>query len=139
MDIVTVKYVRYRKEFKSTVMGEVFKMNFHFDCNSICLVYLLTCRICEKQYTGSTITKFRERFNQYKSSLKLYSKGRRDFKQKKLLQHFYSRNHQGTHNDMISQIIDFCDPNDQEKQENFWMHKLRTLYPNGLNHKKIDQ
>ena len=36
------------KEFKSTVTGEVFKMNFHFDCNSICVVYLLTCRVCKK-------------------------------------------------------------------------------------------
>ena len=70
------------KEFKSTVTGEVFKMNFHFDCNSVCVVYLLTCRICKKQYTGSTITRFRERFNQYKSNLKLYGERRRDFKQK---------------------------------------------------------
>ena len=127
------------KEFKSTVTGEVFKMNFHFDCNSVCVVYLLTCRICKKQYTGSTITRFRERFNQYKSKLKSYGEGQRDFKQKKLLEHFYNHDNHGTHNDMIFQIIDFCDPNDQEKRENFWMHKLRTLYPDGLNHKKINQ
>ena len=69
------------KEFKSTVTGEVFKMNFHFDCNSICVVYLLNCRICKKQYTGSAVTKFRQRFNQYKSNLKLHGEGRRDFKQ----------------------------------------------------------
>ena len=25
------------------------------------------------------------------------------------------------------QIIDFCDPKDQEKREDFWMHKLKTL------------
>ena len=55
------------KGFKCTVTGEVFKMNFQTDCNSICVVYLLTCRICEKQYNDSAITKFRERFNQYKS------------------------------------------------------------------------
>ena len=76
------------KEFKSTVIGEVFKKNFHFDCNSICVVYLLTCGICKKQKTGSTNTRFRERFNQYKSSLNLYGKKRRDFKQKMLLEHF---------------------------------------------------
>ena len=85
------------KEFKSTITWEVFKINFHFDCNSICLVYLLTCRICKKQYTDSTITRFRERFNQYKSNLKLYGEGQRDFKQKKLLEHFYSHDHHGTH------------------------------------------
>ena len=34
-------------------------------------------------------------------------------------------------------IIDFYDPNDQEKHENFWMNKLRTLYLEGLNYKRI--
>ena len=125
------------KEFLSTVTGEVFKINFHFDCNNICVVPLLTFRICKKQYTGSTITRFREWFNHHKSNLKLYGEGRRHFKQKKLLEYFYSHNHNGTHKDMIVQIIDVCDPNYQEKQENFWMHKLRTLYPDGLNHKKL--
>ena len=94
-------------------------MNFHFDCNSICVVYLLTCRICKKQYTGSTITRFREQLTLYKSNLKLYGQGRRDFKQKTLLEHCYCHDHHGKHNDMIVQIIDFCDPNDQEKRENF--------------------
>ena len=32
------------KEFNSTVTGEVFKMNFHFDCNSICVVHLQAYR-----------------------------------------------------------------------------------------------
>ena len=56
-----------------------------------------------------------------------------DFKQIKLLEQFYSHHHHGTHSDMIVQIIDFCDPNDQEK------HKLRTLYLDELNHKKVNQ
>ena len=49
---------------------------------------ILTCRICKKEYTGSTITRFRERFNQYKPNLKLYDERRRDFKQEKLWEHF---------------------------------------------------
>ena len=67
----------------------------------------------------------------------MYGEGQRDFKKrKKLLEHFCSHNHHGTYNDMIVQIIDVCDLNDQEKQENFLMHELRLLYPDGLNHKK---
>ena len=50
------------------------------------------------------------------------------------LEHFYSHDHHGAHNDIIGEIIDFCDPHDQEKRENFWIHKLRTLYPDGLSH-----
>ena len=40
---------------------------------------------------------------------------------------------------MIVQIIDFCNPNNLEKREDFWMDKLRTLYLEGLNMKRINQ
>ena len=40
---------------------------------------------------------------------------------------------------MIVQIIDFCDPNNQEKREDFWMYKLQTLYSEGLNTKIINK
>ena len=69
-------------KFRSTVKGEENKMNFHFNCNSVCAIYLLTCKVCGKQYTESTVTKFRSRFNQYKSNIKLYGEGRRGFAQK---------------------------------------------------------
>ena len=36
------------KQFKSTVTGEIYKINFHFDCNSLCVVYLITCKVCKK-------------------------------------------------------------------------------------------
>ena len=109
------------KQFKSTLTGEIYKTNFHFDCNSLCVVYLITCKVCKKQYTGSTVTKFRARFNQYKSNLKLYGEGRRGFFQEKLIEHFLNHGHNGSYKDMMVEIIDFCDPNDQEKREGFWM------------------
>ena len=40
---------------------------------------------------------------------------------------------------MMVQIINFCDPNDQEKRKDFWMDKLQTLYSKGLNMKTINQ
>ena len=54
------------KEFGSTVNGEIYKINFHFDCNSLIVSYLITCKVCKKQYTGSAVTELRGRFNQYK-------------------------------------------------------------------------
>ena len=129
-DICNILYPS--NQFRSTVTGEVYKMNFYFNCNSDCVVYLLTCKICAKQYTGSTITKSRSIFNQYKSNIKLYGEERGRFVQRKLRENFYSQNHHGTHGDMIGH----CDPNDQEKHENFWMQKLKTLCPDGLNQKR---
>ena len=35
--------------------------------------------------------------------------------------------------------MDFCDPNDQEKHGDFWMHKLQTFYPDELYMKRVNQ
>ena len=115
------------KEFKSRVTMEIYKTNFHFDCNNVCVVYLITCKVCKKQYTGSTVKKFRARFNQYKSNLNLYGEGRREFFQEKLIEYFFNHGQNGSYKDMMVQIIDFCYPNNQEKREDFWMDKLRNF------------
>ena len=41
--------------FSSTTTGGAYKMNQQFNCNSKCLVYLLTCMVCLKQYVGQTV------------------------------------------------------------------------------------
>ena len=40
--------------FTSTVTHTSYKINRSFDCNDKCLICLLTCKICLKQYVGST-------------------------------------------------------------------------------------
>ena len=45
--------------FTSTIAGESFKINHHLCCNDKCLIYLLTCKVCKKQYTGKTVDRFR--------------------------------------------------------------------------------
>ena len=85
---------------------------------------------------GSTITTFRKRFNQYKSNIKLYSEGRRGMKQEKLISHFFTDKHHGIYDDIKVHIIDYYDPNDQERREDF---HLNTLEPNGLNKKRAQK
>ena len=98
----------------------------------------MTCKICRKQNVGSTIAKFWLPFNLYKSNMKLYWGGRRNLKQEKLIEHFYSENHNDTYQDINVKIVDFCDPNDQGKVDYFRMNKLRILYPEGLHYKQIN-
>ena len=52
-DICNILYPS--NKFRSTVTGEEYKMNFHFNCHSVCVFYLLTCNICVKQYTVSQL------------------------------------------------------------------------------------
>lgn len=53
-DICNVFYLSI--EFEST-MTEKKYINFKFDCNSINVTYLVTCKICRKQYLGSNAKK----------------------------------------------------------------------------------
>ena len=74
-----------------------------------------------------------------KSNLKSYGEGRKRFFQEKLIEHFFNHGHNGSYKDVMVQRIDFCDPDNQEKREDFWMDKLQTLYAEGLNMKRINQ
>ena len=52
--------------------GHTYWINYSFDCDSIGVIYLLKCARCFKVYVGSTITTFRKRLNNHKSSLRKY-------------------------------------------------------------------
>ena len=47
--------------FKSKHSNEVYQIKKNFNCNSKMVVYLIECRVCGKQYNGSTATKFSAR------------------------------------------------------------------------------
>ena len=55
--------------------GNTHFINYSFDCDSVGVIYLITCTKCAKIYVGSTITSFRKRFNNHKSSLNRFGKG----------------------------------------------------------------
>ena len=47
------------------------------------------------------MARFRLRFNQYKSNIKLLGKGRREFKEEKLIENFFLCSHNETHEDKL--------------------------------------
>ena len=62
-------YVTDTDTFTSTVTGEFFKINHLLNCDDRCIIFLLTCKQCQKQYTGETTNDFRYRWNNYLGSL----------------------------------------------------------------------
>ena len=54
--------------FNSKHLDEVYQIKKKFNCNSKMVVYLIDGRVCGKQYNGSTVTKFRAKANNYKST-----------------------------------------------------------------------
>ena len=109
----------------SSVQQRVFCINHHFDCNSQGVIYLITCGKCSKQYVRSTITTFRLRFNNHKSSINRFSKGQRGLSGQHLYEHFFEEGHSGL-NDFRAQIIDVTDVNKPTERESFWIEKLNT-------------
>ena len=109
-----------------------FKINCSFDCDSEGMVYLISCTKCGKNYVGSTITLFRKRFNNHKSSLVRYGKGQRGISGEHLYAHFYEEGHEGIES-MAVKIIDKMNINEPTIREGFGAYKLNPFVPNGLN------
>ena len=126
------KNVVKTKFFKSNVTKESYKINHHFSCDDKCLIYLLTCNCCGIQYVGQTSDKFRLRWNNYKASARKVLKGelctQMDFHR-----HFLEPNHNGFLQNCSITFIDKTDPGNPCAREKYWIYKLKTLKPFGLN------
>ena len=79
--------------FTTKAFGEVFKIQSEpLNCNSEKVLYLLRCKICDDTpYVGKAKTKFRLRFNNYKSK-------HRSLPQKRFHSHYIQDCHTGIDN-----------------------------------------
>ena len=76
-------------KLKSYVEGRLFRTDQRFDCGSKGVIYLISCKSCGLQYAGNTLTPFRLRFNNHKSSLNKYRRGQRNIAGQHLFVHFF--------------------------------------------------
>ena len=53
--------------FQSFVTKESYKINHKLDCDSKCFIYLFSCKTCGLQHVGSTVERFRFRWNNNKN------------------------------------------------------------------------
>ena len=112
--------------------NRMYNINFSFDCDSVGVVYQILCKTCNKRYIGSTITSFRKRFNNHKSSMNRFQKGQRDVAGAHLYAHFFKSDHNGI-KDFSMKIIDKTNINEPTNRKGFWAYKLDTFIPQGLN------
>ena len=98
--------------FKSKHSNEVYQIKKNFNCNSKMVVYLIECRVCGKQYNGSTVTKFRARANNYKSTHRNFRKeqilSNQARNQKRFHEHYRQNDHNGI-SDWEITIIDHAE------------------------------
>lgn len=96
-------------------------------CGTDWVIYLIYCHICRIQYVGRTTQKLRQRMNQHRYDI-------RALNGTALHTHFNIYNH-GLQNLRIIPIEKVWNLTNAEFAacEQFWMDRLNTLVPNGLN------
>ena len=115
-------------KFTSSSTGESFPITSHAHCKSTWVIYLITCKKCNKQYVGKTTTSLYTRFTNTKSDIKNRKKNL------PIVDHFNSKDHSIADVSLmaIENINNKTDHN-IEKRESYWIAKLRTLRPDGIN------
>ena len=120
------------KTFMSEMTSKSFRTPIGVQCTTPNVIYLLTCNVCKKQYVGETKRAFVVRLKEHLADIRL----KRD---KPIANHINS--HSQSTKSVIPQIIE-CIKRDPEllettelrkKREVFWIYRLKTLIPNGLN------
>ena len=115
-------------------------------CKTYNICYLALCAICNKPYTGRTVDQIRNRINGhrhlYKEILKKAAENNlqdidtsSDLYQLGLHLHL---EHGLTHHNAFDEnmkfgILDVVNPNEIDKKEFKWMHRLNTFQPIGIN------
>ena len=89
--------VRTTTTFTTEACREIFKIQSGpLTCNSEKVLYLLQRKMCgEAPYVGIAETKFRHRFNNYKSKHRAFRKGNRKIPQKRFHDHYCLDDHLG--------------------------------------------
>ena len=111
-------YISPGNSFKNKVTGKAYHVNQIFDCDSEGVVYLITCKKCSLQYVGNTVTSFRQKFNNHKSSIVRYGKGQRGICGQSLYAYFYTEQHEGL-KDLEVNVIDVTDVNERNERKVF--------------------
>ena len=102
-----------------------------FDCSEKCLVHLLTCSKCFKQYVEQTVDEIRRRWNNYNSNDRKFPR-LEPCMPEHLFSHFSMAGHDGYLNDVSITFIDKADPSAPLRREDYWRQTLETMLPYGL-------
>ena len=115
------------------------------DCKTRNAIYLVMCKLCHKPYTGKTTQQTHSRMNQHrwcfgnyiKKHGKLTLKTPKDEDNYALGMHLYNdhnlRNEQNFDDAYELCILEVSSPCILDIREHMWIHRLKSLAPNGLN------
>ena len=129
-------YISEGSSFSCSVSGKQYSTSSSFSCDSSEVAYLLGCKVCGKQYVGSTFTPLRTRFNNYKSSSKMFPNSM-SVAQAELFRQFTEANQNIFLDDVTIQTIVGVS-GESRLRKRFWQLKLNSFMPEGLNVRFVD-
>ena len=115
--------------FSSSNTREQFRIRQKLSCDSTNLVYLLHCDACQQppQYVGQTSTTLRRRITSHRSSITTKANNL-------VSKHFNQPGHSVRNLKCIAVERVYTETIEaRRRRENFWIDKLKTLKPMGLN------
>ena len=119
-------HVDNKKEFRSTNTRTTYKLKGEFNCKTVGVVYLITCKKCNLQYVGQTGRSLHHRMREH-----MYSIVKNE---KTIGMHFNGKRH--NHEHMNVTVIEKVIPNTPHyrlEREELWIKTLNTKSPRGLN------
>ena len=115
------------------------------DCRSKNVVYLVACKHCQKHYVGKTTQPTRCRMNQHRWNFGNYIRKKgtvklntaKDEDNYALGMHLYHdhgiKNEQSFDDAYELSILEVSQPRILDVREHMWIHRLKSLAPQGLN------
>ena len=117
----------------SSSTSETFLHKQDFNCTSENVIYLITCKKCNAQYVGQTHQKVSKRMNSHRFDMMHYPESITN-----VSVHFNENGH-SVDNFSFTPIDKVENEWARLLKETYWMHRLKTLSPNGMNTKVLYQ
>lgn len=122
---ITCIHLDTSSSFRSTVTGTHYLIRHSFSCSFSNLIYLITCKKCKKQYIGLTTHTLKYRVNHHRTNILN--------KESIYLSEHFNPQHRTPVN--TSHWHNYRNRSTSLRQlELYWIKKLRTLVPKGLNY-----
>jgi len=113
----------------SSTLGAISSVKGKQTCKSKHAIYLMTCTVCNKKYVGETTQPINMRMNLHRSDWKL-----RRFDRSPVAEHFNQEHH--SFGDIKLCVIESnkgWSEKDLMRRETYWIRRLNTLQPFGIN------
>jgi hypothetical protein len=126
----TCKFMETTTTYKSSNTTQSYRISGHFDCQSMCIIYLITCKLCGIQYVGQTSSTMNNRLIGHRFDI-------RHQLDKPISNHFTELKHPTKHNMSNLRVIIMSkaprDVTSRLLRETSHMRQLVTMEPFGLN------